>query len=166
MLRSYHITNLAQMRIHVKNNCLVVKTILRKSWIALLKIKHILPYLGRSKMSSLSFEYKEAQQENYILNSILDIVSTKLADAETEKSVLKFESNNANLIKQHLLGIFSFYSSLVEKLNQAVEEDKIKREFAQEENTLFEIVRLLSENVGYLEKINQQLEHRIHVGQT
>lgn len=114
-------------------------------------------------MSSLSFEYKEVQQENYLLSSITDIISAKLADAETEKSILKFESNNANLIKQHLLGIFSFYSDLIEKLNRAVGEDKIKREFAQEENTLFEIVRLLSENVKYLEKINQQLEHRMHM---
>ncbi|NDF35954.1 MAG: hypothetical protein EB154_08950, partial [Nitrosopumilaceae archaeon] len=81
---------------------------------------------------------------------------------EMEKTSLKFEFNNANLIKQHLLGIFSFYSEIIKKLNQAMEDDKIKREFAQEENTLFEIVSLLTENVTYLEKVNQQLEYRMH----
>lgn len=108
----------------------------------------------------------EVQQENYILNDIMDILLTKLADAEIEKSALKFEYNNVTLLKQHLLGIFSFYSDIIAKLNQAVEEDKLKREFAQEENALFEIVKLLSQNVNHLEKINQQLEQKIRTDQT
>lgn len=108
----------------------------------------------------------EIQQENYILNDIADILSTKLTDAEIEKSALKFEFNNVNLIRHHLLGVFSFYSDIITKLNQAMEEDKLKREFAQEENALFEIVKLLSENVNHLEKINQQLEQRIQTDKT
>lgn len=108
----------------------------------------------------------EVQQENYILNDIMDILSARLTDAEIEKSALKFEFNNINLLKQHLLGVFSFYSDIITRLNQAMEEDKLKREFAQEENALFEIVKLLSENVNHLEKINQQLEQRIQMDKT
>jgi hypothetical protein len=102
----------------------------------------------------------EVQQENYILRDIMDILSAKLDDAEIERASLRFEFNNVNLLKQHLLGVFSFYSDIITKLNQAMEEDKIKREFAQEENALFEIVRLLSENVNRLENVNQHLEQR------
>lgn len=128
----------------------------------LAKRKAFLVTWERSEMSDLAFSHKEVQQENYILCDIADALSTRLADAEMEKTSLKFEFNNANLIKQHLLGIFSFYSEIIKKLNQAMEDDKIKREFAQEENTLFEIVSLLTENVTYLEKVNQQLEYRMH----
>lgn len=108
----------------------------------------------------------EVQQENYILRDIMDILSAKLDDAEIERESLRFEFNNVNLLKQHLLGVFSFYSDIITKLNQAMEADKIKREFAQEENALFEIVKLLSENVNHLEKINQQLEQRIQMDKT
>lgn len=108
----------------------------------------------------------EVQQENYILRDIMDILSAKLDDVEIERASLRFEFNNANLLKQHLLGVFSFYSDIITRLNQAMEEDKIKREFAQEENTLFEIVRLLSENVNHLEKVNQHLEQRTQKRQT
>jgi hypothetical protein len=109
-------------------------------------------------LNELLFKYKESQQENMILGELIHLLTKKLADAEVEKSILVFESNNAILLKQHLLGVFSFYSDIIEKLNKAIAEDKITREFAQEENTLLEIVGLLTENVRHLEKINQKLE--------
>lgn len=90
----------------------------------------------------------------------MQMLIRKLKDAEIDNSELKFESHNAILLKQHLLGIFSFYSDIIKKLNLAIAKDKINREFAQEENTLFEIVQLLSENVKYLEKINKKLEQK------
>lgn len=111
-------------------------------------------------MNDLLFKYKESQQENLILSELIHLLTKKLADVEVEKSILKFESHNAILLKHHLLGIFSFYSDIIEKLNKAVAEDKMNREFAQEENALFEIVRLLTENTKHLEKINQELESR------
>jgi uncharacterized protein YjgD (DUF1641 family) len=108
----------------------------------------------------------EIQQENYILHDIIDILSVKLDDMEIERRSLRFEFNNVNILKQHLLGVFSFYSDIITKLNNAMEGDKIKREFAQEENSLFEIVALLSENNHHLEKINQHLERKIETYQT
>lgn len=109
-------------------------------------------------MNELLFRHKESRQENLILYELVQLLTIKLADAEAEKSILVFESNNAILLKQHLLGAFSFYSDIIKKLNSGIAEDKITREFVQEENTLLEIVRLLTENIRHLEKINQKLE--------
>lgn len=158
MLHLFPHTSLAQMCILVRN-----KSHHRKNANVLYdKAKNTSCHIGETKMNDLLFQHKEMQQENYILSDIADALSAKLTDAEIEKTTLEFEFNNAHLLKQHLLGIFSFYSDIIRKLNQAMKEDKINREFAQEEDALFDIVKLLTKNVAYLEKINQQLEQRIH----